>query len=575
MMKSIVKRLKLRQRLCMGVFSLLIVSTVILPAFTFNTTRPVETRFVQHIEGFQPQTGIDDCSVSTKFISDDFLALPGFSSHLPLIVIDTRGQDIPIHRTWYHHEDGHSFMIPIPYIDPNIDSIIYFFDSGERNRLTDTPTIISYADVRRRGNTSMVFEKAQIRVRLKTETDENNNISILGMAPHHLWILRSSILDSTLIRDYLAMTVAAEFMPFVPNMRFVEVFFREDEGYRYQGVYILFDHIRQGPDRIAISGAAARGETSYIIRRDRYSLTRPILDTYATRNRLSYGFFDVVFPRNENLTDDFLRFIEQDISHIERILYSDDPQVFLTYTNYIDVSSFVDYFLINEFFMNFDAGFHSTYFYRDLGGLLHAGPVWDFDFAMDRYHRLPARLHGISFSNAPWFDRLVRHDEFAMRLIRRYRELRRNYLCPNRIDAMICEISEFLRPARQRDWKRWGHLYTSTELLWTKQDIDPNNIPYLPLTPFESVIGDFNRQLSSSGYDPIMLRRRNYTFEQEIILLRYVLRTHGDAMLRALVLYLHDEAEITNASNIFVNSFHATAFVLVFISSIIILKRTM
>ena len=67
------------------------------------------------------------------------------------------------------------------------------------------------------------------------------------------------------------------------------------------------------------------------------------------------------------------------------MLYSQDEALFKTYDRYIDVDSFVDYFLLNEFFGNYDAGNHSTYMYKESGGKLHIGPVWDFDQAMNNY----------------------------------------------------------------------------------------------------------------------------------------------------------------------------------------------
>ena len=40
---------------------------------------------------------------------------------------------------------------------------------------------------------------------------------------------------------------------------------------------------------------------------------------------------------------------------------------------YLNVDTFVDYFIINEFFMNHDAGLHSTYLHQQIGGTLEIG----------------------------------------------------------------------------------------------------------------------------------------------------------------------------------------------------------
>ena len=54
---------------------------------------------------------------------------------------------------------------------------------------------------------------------------------------------------------------------------------------------------------------------------------------------------------------------------------------------YLNVDTFVDYFIINEFFMNYDAGLHSTYLHQRIGDTLEIGPLWDFDGAMDNYDK--------------------------------------------------------------------------------------------------------------------------------------------------------------------------------------------
>ena len=45
----------------------------------------------------------------------------------------------------------------------------------------------------------------------------------------------------------------------------------------------------------------------------------------------------------------------------------------------IDIDSVVDAYIVEEVFKNLDAGWSSFYMYRDIGGKLFFGPVWDFD----------------------------------------------------------------------------------------------------------------------------------------------------------------------------------------------------
>ncbi|MBQ6266578.1 MAG: CotH kinase family protein [Clostridia bacterium] len=53
-----------------------------------------------------------------------------------------------------------------------------------------------------------------------------------------------------------------------------------------------------------------------------------------------------------------------------------------SYTDLADFDSLVNYYLISEWSSNMDSGLTSTYFYKDAGGKLFAGPVWDYDIAL-------------------------------------------------------------------------------------------------------------------------------------------------------------------------------------------------
>jgi len=71
------------------------------------------------------------------------------------------------------------------------------------------------------------------------------------------------------------------------------------------------------------------------------------------------------------------------VQEMEDVLYSPgftDPST--GYAAYLDVASFVDWYLVMELMKTFDAGFgNSIRMQRDVGGKLEMGPVWDFDLS--------------------------------------------------------------------------------------------------------------------------------------------------------------------------------------------------
>lgn len=50
------------------------------------------------------------------------------------------------------------------------------------------------------------------------------------------------------------------------------------------------------------------------------------------------------------------------------------------YTDLVDLDSLVRYLMLNEFYWNTETMKKSTYMYKDLGGKLFIGPVWDMDW---------------------------------------------------------------------------------------------------------------------------------------------------------------------------------------------------
>ncbi|MBR3910039.1 MAG: CotH kinase family protein, partial [Anaerotignum sp.] len=97
-----------------------------------------------------------------------------------------------------------------------------------------------------------------------------------------------------------------------------------------------------------------------------------------------YGQMEIVYP-SFTLTEKQKQYIANDISGFEKALFSFDyDKKDRGYQQYIDVDSFVDYFLINEFALNYDASGLSTYLYKDIRGKLHLC-VWDFNSAFDNY----------------------------------------------------------------------------------------------------------------------------------------------------------------------------------------------
>jgi spore coat protein CotH len=124
------------------------------------------------------------------------------------------------------------------------------------------------------------------------------------------------------------------------------------------------------------------------------------------------------------------------------------------YREYIDVDSFVDYFLLNEFTSNYDAGMLSTYIYKEVGKQYKLC-VWDFNSASDNYQEQVANPEMFLLQNRIWFNSLFQDGAFTERVIERYRELRETYLSEEYLNRYIDETIAYLGEAIDRNYARW------------------------------------------------------------------------------------------------------------------------
>ncbi len=452
-------------------------------------------------------------------INEDYTVDGGFSTHLPLVIIDTNGIDPPINTRFIadpNYPDG-GLHLPIEGVEPYVDGKITVIDDKDGDGLNsagDEPSYSGSMSIKRRGNTSMSYEKAQWLVKLVNDSGEEAMANLLDMGESNEWVLNGSLADKSMLRNYLAYSTASQILDYTPDSRYCEVLIKDGNTYSYQGVYLLMENIKRGVNRVNITDyKSSETYNSYILKRDRYDSEGVMLENYGRVNGFSDEYIGFVYPSKNKLTEEMEAYVNADINRIEEILYSDDPKIFATYKEVLNVDSFIDYFLINEYFGNYDAGNNSTYFYKERGGKLAMGPVWDFDGAMDNYKYEPFNSENIAFYTKPWFDRLCLDKDFLEKLRHRYLVLRRSYLNNDTIIDRIDEIIQYLGGAVDREWYRWGHVYTG------------------------------ENQLALQDYvlkDGTVLHRNAKTYDDEIFRIKTMLREHSKYIYGDLGMLIED-----------------------------------
>lgn len=381
-------------------------------------------------------------------VSDDF------STHLPLVIFDIGEEEAKLDNFW---DTSKGYHVSVDY-NPYEQGQIWVFDNPDQvNRLADEPAMTSAMQIKLRGNSSRSYPKKQYAIELLDERGNQVKHDLLGMGAESDWILNISWQDPALLRNYLGATFGTATSVTTLDARYCEVVRQRGDTYEYMGVYLLMETVKRDSNRVDIPKYRANQSQSFILRRDRYNETQYILNNYATQNGLTKEFLGVKYPKMANLHANDAQWIEERISSFEKALFSEDVDTFLTYRNYIEVESFIDYFLFNEMMMNYDAGIHSTYLFTDYTGKLKMGPFWDFDQGLANDPEYVSKLDSTAFHDAPWFRQLLRDPNFVRELVERYHELRAGALSDANLSLVIENSQQYLGSAAQRDWNRWQY----------------------------------------------------------------------------------------------------------------------
>lgn len=379
-------------------------------------------------------------------------------THLPLVIIDTGGQEIPGAPNGEEDDYGEELYTTAEDGTDFINVQVAVIDNQDgNNHPSDTPDFTTASQFRIRGHASRHFEKSPYLLKFINEDGEDNPISVMGMGAHNEWVLNGPYLDKSLIRNYLCYNLAGEIMEYAPNVRYCELIVDGD----YRGLYLMLESITSGDDcRLNLrSDVRDSSITGYLLRLDRtveeeVGSTR---DIYTYMERMIFVRDDeaIRYPGKNRLTEELAREIELEYSAFEKALYSYDYDTEeYGYWNYIDVDNFVDYFIINEFTRNVDSGRYSTYLYKELGEKYKLC-VWDFNNAMDNFPDDEITTENFALSDRVWYDMLFRDEEFAERVIERYWELRRTVFSDAYLNRYIDETLEWLGPAIDRNTQRW------------------------------------------------------------------------------------------------------------------------
>lgn len=445
-----------------------------LSAVFFSNFEFKEKRYHQHLEA--------------NVRPEDVVTTDEFATHLPIIDIKTEAAIPPSFVKTDSGEEKNYEVVK--------SSVKYIQNESTENKRGDKPVFTTKAYIRTRGNSSRRFDKKGYLLKFQNEDyTDNRDIEIDGMVADSDWVLNGPYLDKTLIRNYMTYNVAGEFMDYSPNVRYCEVFINDE----YMGLYLLVEKIGYNKDgRVDISKTDSKSsETSYIIKSERPRDSDHIIETLNERIFIkteNTPEIEVIYP-NKTLTEKQKNYIEKNIRTIEKVLMSSNfKDVANGYRKYIDVDSFIDYCIINEFSGNTDANKYSMYLYKDVRGKLKR-VIWDFNNAYNNYvnTNTTGKMYIV---NAWWYKYLMKDEYFTKKFIERYYYLRQTVLSDEYLNNYIDETIEYLGPAIERNYKRWPNVLK--ENLLNDVEIDDKPVKRNQHT-YEEAVNYLKKEIKTRG----------------------------------------------------------------------------
>ena len=297
---------------------------------------------------------------------------------------DVKGRWTAETHSLYVEPDLPAIRINTTEAAPILDKVNYVTGTYALDGQGADPPASGSVEVRGRGNTTWDMPKRPYRLKLGAAA------SLLGMPSNRHWVLLANHFDPSELRNSAAFALSeGTDLAWTPRSRYVELILNGS----YEGIYQLTEHIRRDTTRVNVQNVASQttqpGITGgYIFEMDFWAHQQGD-PGFHINSGIGFKLDDPEPPPADApplLLANYAQqraYIQNYVQTFDNVLYSPtfaDPVT--GYAAYIDVDSFIDWYLVNEIAHNDDAMGTSTWFYKPRSEKVKMGPVWDFDRSM-------------------------------------------------------------------------------------------------------------------------------------------------------------------------------------------------
>lgn len=359
---------------------------------------------------------------------------------LPIVKIETEDGEYPSSAKEKHN--GRMYLIK------NGETI---YDSGDKNEFT----------IKVRGNATANYPKHPYKLKLPKKANllSDNPLSASANKDKN-WVLLAGYCDKTLLRSKTGFFVSSLFNEingneelYVPHSEFVDVILNG----KYLGNYCLTDSIKEGSDRLAVNekmsnsggiGMIAEYDANYYAGEPKWIISDV--------KKYPYTFKYPDTEDNDIAVYSAITTFGNYINRFEHAFYEENTSD--DWRNYIDIKSFVRWFLSHNILANIDTNYFLSKSSSADSSKLVMGPVWDFEWSIGigGYYEERPRPADYWCVNGWYFEKLLEKQDFIDELKSQWANLKQEN--PNLAVVINSKMDEFVEDisiSQQINFIRW------------------------------------------------------------------------------------------------------------------------
>ena len=301
--------------------------------------------------------------------------------------------------------------------------------------------------IKGRGNSTWDHPKKPYQLKFSDKT------AMLTMAEDKKWLFLAEYSDKSLIRNKIALDLGAmSRLDYTPKGEYAEVFLNNE----YNGTYLITQKVEVKSNRLNLP------DNGYLIEIDqdhRVDADDVFFQPTIYTQRYGTNVFNIKEPSVDYNTEAF-NLIKEYINNFEAALFGADfKDAQAGYQAYIDVPSFIDWYLIQEIAKSVDAQWYSSIYFNYVpGDKIKMGPLWDFDLSFGNVDYADSRYsEGFWVKENLWYKRLFEDPAFESKVKERFLYFYNN---SNVILDKIDEYATHLERSQAQNYQTWPTLGT-------------------------------------------------------------------------------------------------------------------